>query len=158
MGTSRKRTIGCGRSDELQFSDLPDPRRRPDADVVIYDGRCPVCTRSAALLDRLDRDGRLAFLPLQDERVRHRWPDLSHEDLMRQVHVITAGGRRHRGAGAIRYLARRLPALWPTAPLLHVPGSMPLWRWLYRQVSRRRYWLGRYPPPCSSEPESKSCD
>jgi len=145
------------RPDVLEFLDLPDPRHWPDADVVIYDGRCPLCTRSAVLLHWLDGQHRLAFLPLQDERVRRRWPDLSHEELMRHVYVITRRGRRHRSAGAIRYLARRLPSLWPAAPLLHVPGSMPLWQWLYHHVSRRRYWLGRYPPPCSSESEDKSC-
>jgi predicted DCC family thiol-disulfide oxidoreductase YuxK len=32
-----------------------------------------------------------------------------------------------------------LPLLWPLAPLLHIPLSMPLWRWLYRFIARNRY-------------------
>jgi hypothetical protein len=44
----------------------------------------------------------------------------------------------HRGADAIRYLARRLPALWPLLPVLRLPGSMPAWRWLYRKLADRR--------------------
>jgi predicted DCC family thiol-disulfide oxidoreductase YuxK len=39
----------------------------------------------------------------------------------------------------VRYLSRRLVLLWPLALLLHVPGSMPLWQWLYRVVARNRY-------------------
>jgi predicted DCC family thiol-disulfide oxidoreductase YuxK len=39
-------------------------------------------------------------------------------------------------------LSRRLPLLWPLAPLLHLPGTARLWRWMYRQVARRRYRLG----------------
>ena len=34
-----------------------------------------------------------------------------------------------------------------TAPLLHLPGTANLWRWLYRQLARRRYQLA-----------GKSCD
>jgi predicted DCC family thiol-disulfide oxidoreductase YuxK len=49
------------------------------------------------------------------------------------------GGRRRGGADAVRYLSRRLMLLWPLALLLHVPGSMPLWQWLYRVVARNRY-------------------
>jgi hypothetical protein len=32
-----------------------------------------------------------------------------------------------------------LPRLWCLAPLLHIPGSLPLWQFLYRQVAKRRY-------------------
>jgi hypothetical protein len=26
--------------------------------------------------------------------------------------------------------------------VLHVPGTMPLWQWCYRQIANRRYKLG----------------
>jgi len=126
---------------------LPDPGDRPGADVVIYDGSCGLCRGTVRWLDRLDRGGRLAFLPLQDDRVARRYPDLTLRELQKHVHVVDTRGRRRKGAGAVRYLARRLPALWPLAPLLHVPGSMPLWHWLYKQVSRRRHVFDR--PKCN---------
>ncbi len=121
---------------------MPDPDERPAADVVVYDGACRLCRGTTDWLDRLDRGGRLAFLPLQDPRVPARYPDLSQEELHKHVYVIDRQGIRRKGAGAVRYLARRLPALWPLAPLLHVPGSMPLWHWLYDQVARRRRSFG----------------
>jgi len=43
----------------------------------------------------------------------------------------------------MRYLTRRLRRLWWLAPLLHLPGTLPLWRFLYRQVAHRRYWFGK---------------
>ncbi len=131
-------------NDILQRDDvrrLPDPEDHPRADVVIYDGACGLCRGAADWLDRLDRRGRLVFLPLQDPRVRERYPDLSPDDLQQHVYVIDPRGTRRHGAGAVRYLARRLPALWPMAPLLHLPGTMPLWHWLYTQVARRRHLL-----------------
>ena len=43
------------------------------------------------------------------------------------------------GAAALRYLSRKLPKLWVLAPFLHIPGSLPIWQWGYRQVAKRRY-------------------
>jgi predicted DCC family thiol-disulfide oxidoreductase YuxK len=60
---------------------------------------------------------------------------------MEQMYVVDQHDRRHGGADAVRYLSRRLPLLWPLVPLLHLPGTARLWRWMYRQVASRRYRL-----------------
>lgn len=122
---------------------LPSPTDRLEADVVIYDGQCRICTAQVRRLARWDGGGRLAFLSLHDPVVQDRYPDLSHERLMEEMVVVDQEGKRHGGASAVRYLTRRLPRLWWAAPLLHVPGSLPLWRFLYRQVANRRYRLGK---------------
>jgi predicted DCC family thiol-disulfide oxidoreductase YuxK len=119
---------------------LPDPSELPGADVVIYDGDCNFCIGQVKNLRRLDCcGGRLAFLSLHDPRVEEHYPDLTHEQLMAQMYVIDGKNRRHGGGDAVRYLSRRLPLLWPVAPILHLPGSASLWRWMYNQVARRRY-------------------
>ena len=122
---------------------LPTPGQRGGADVVIYDGHCRLCTSQVRRLARWDSRKRLAFLPLQDAEVGRRYPDLSHEALMQDMYVVDRDGNRYRGAAALRFLSRRLPRLYCLAPLLHVPGSLPIWQWCYRQVVRRRYWFGR---------------
>lgn len=122
---------------------LPDPDDVPGADVVLYDGHCRFCIGQVRNMRRADLTGRLAFLSLHDIRVGERYPDLSHEQLMAQMYVIDRHGRRHGGPSALRYLTRRLPLLWPLAPLLHIPFSLPIWNWLYQQIARRRYWFGR---------------
>ncbi len=121
---------------------LPDPDETPGADVVIYDGHCNFCTAQVSNLRRLDVGGpRLAFLSLHDQRVAERYPDLKHDDLMKQMYVIDSHDRRHGGADAVRYLTRRLPMLWIAAPILHIPGTATLWRWMYNEVAKRRYKL-----------------
>ena len=122
---------------------LADPDERPEADVVIYDAGCGLCRRCVHMLARMDGRRRLAYLPLQDPRIQTRYPDLSREELEQHVYVVEAAGRRHAGADAVKYLSRRIPALWSLAPLMHMPGTMPLWRWLYDQVSKRRHNLDR---------------
>jgi predicted DCC family thiol-disulfide oxidoreductase YuxK len=122
---------------------LVDPSQRPEADVIIFDGQCRFCRAQVARLARWDKRGRLAFISLHDPRVAQWYPDLTHDALMEDMYLIDRQGRRHRGAAALRYLSRKLWPLCLVAPLLHIPGSLPLWQWGYRQVARRRYLGGR---------------
>ena len=124
---------------------LPSITDRPTADVVIYDGKCPFCRSQVSRLAAWDGGGRLAFLSAHDATVAERYSDLSLDQLMSQMYVIDRRGRRHGGAAALRYLSRRLPRLWIAAPLLHIPFSLPLWQWLYRQIAARRYRLAGGP-------------
>ena len=120
---------------------LPTPQENPTADIVIYDGHCKFCTLQIQRLARWDGKGRLAFLSLHDPKVTKRFPDLTYDQLMEQMYVIDRKGRRHTGAAAFRYLTTRLPRLFLLAPLLHIPFTLPLWQWGYRQVAKRRYRL-----------------
>lgn len=122
---------------------LPTPEERPDADVVIYDGKCRICTAQVRKLPWWDCQGHLAYLSLHDPAVAERYPDLTHERLMQEIVIVDQQGHRHGGAAAIRYLTRRLRRLWWAAPLLHFPGSLPLWNFLYRQIAKRRYLFGK---------------
>jgi predicted DCC family thiol-disulfide oxidoreductase YuxK len=121
---------------------LPTPAERPEADVVIFDGNCRICTAQIRKLAWWDCQGKLAYLSLHDPEVARRYPDLTHDMLMAQMYVVDRQGRRYGGAAAIRYLSRRLRRLWWLAPVLHFPGSLPLWQWLYQQVAKRRYRFG----------------
>ncbi len=121
-------------------SSLPDPDSADGTDVVIFDGDCVFCRAGVNRLRQLDLGGkRLSFISLHDHRVAERYPELSHDELMSQMYVVDSSGARHGGADAVKYLSRRLPALWLAAPLLHVPGTARLWRWMYGQVAKRRY-------------------
>lgn len=129
---------------------LPDPDGdRPDPesshpwtkDVVIYDGECRFCRGQVERLKGFDSQGKLTFISLHDPRLRQRYPELSHDELMQQMYVVTTEGKKFGGAAAIRYLSRRLPRLYWLMPLLHIPFTLPLWQWGYRQVAKRRYKL-----------------
>ena len=121
---------------------LPKPAERPEADVVIYDGNCRICTAQVKKLAWWDCQGKLSYLSLHDPEVSRRYPDLTHEMMMQQMYVVDRKGKRHGGAAAIRYLSRRLRRLWWLAPILHIPFSLPLWQFIYRQVANRRYRFG----------------
>ena len=51
---------------------------------------------------------------------------------MEEMHLITPGaGRIYHGFGAFRWMAWRLPLLWPLAPFLYVPGVPTLGQKVY---------------------------
>ena len=126
----------------LSAAPLPTPAERPQAEIVIFDGHCRICTAQIRRLSAWDTGGRLAYLSLHDPETARRFPDLSHDELMQYMVLVDRRERRYRGAEVLRYLSRRLPLLWWAAPILHLPGSMPLWQWCYRQIAKRRYRFG----------------
>ncbi|MEI6239251.1 MAG: DUF393 domain-containing protein [Planctomycetia bacterium] len=117
-------------------------RTTPDRDTVLYDGQCVFCRRRVANLRRVDLWHRLAFTSLHDENVARDFPEVPRERLLEEMIVVDTHGHVRGGATALRYLSRTLPLLWPLAPFLHIPGSLPAWNWLYRLVARNRMLLG----------------
>ncbi len=122
---------------------LPTPNDLPEADVVIFDGACSFCQKNVRRLHAWDGADRIAFLAIDDADVGRRWPEFSRVELMEHMHVIDRFGGVHVGAGAFRYLSRRLPRLWPLAFAMHIPFTGPLWRAGYRWFARRRYKLSQ---------------
>lgn len=123
-----------------RLAELPDIGDLPGSDVVIFDGSCGFCRRQVQRLHWLAR-GNLAFLSLHDSRVRELVPELTHDQLMKQMVVVRPDGKYFGGAAAVRYLSRKLPRLWPLCPLLHIPFSLPFWQYCYRRVAENRYQI-----------------
>ncbi len=110
---------------------------------VLYDGQCPLCLKSVGILKRLDWFHRLSYVNARD---RAQLPSsdapLDPDRLLQEMHVLTPDGRRlYHGFAALRWMAWRLPLLWPLAPLLYVPGVPWLGQRLYLWVARNRFRL-----------------
>ncbi len=138
-GTTQRPTAAT--SQNSSRSNLPGLDQRPDGLVVIYDGHCAFCRKQVQRLHAFDGGGQLAFVSLHDPIVPQRYPQLSHDELMKQLYVVDQQGNAYGGAAAFRLLSRRLPRLWFLAPLMHIPFSLPLWQWCYRAIATRRYRL-----------------
>jgi predicted DCC family thiol-disulfide oxidoreductase YuxK len=121
----------------------PQTDPAPGKAVVLYDGDCPFCRKSVAILKRLDWLGRLQF---QSARETDKLPPsrepLVLERMLDEMHVVTPD-RRHALAGfrAFRWMAWRLPAVVVLAPVLYLPGVPWLGNRVYRWVAKNRYNL-----------------
>ncbi len=116
-------------------------KKHPGKDTILFDGECRFCQRQIALLRRLDLRRRFIFTSLHEPSVAADFPELSIDQLQEQMFVIDMKGNARGGADAVRYLSCKLPLLWPLALLLHIPGSLPIWNWLYAYVAKRRLWI-----------------
>lgn len=132
---------------------LPTPAENPNSNIVIFDGHCSFCKAQVERLARWDKKKILSFISLHDPTVAERWPELTHDQLMKEMYLIDTNGNRYAGAFALRWMTLRLPLLWPVAPFMHIPLSMWLWSFFYRQVARMRYQWGK-----TSDCEGGSCD
>jgi len=143
----------------IRFDGLLAPQDSRASDVVIFDGECSFCESQVRRLKKWDGKDRLSFVSLHDPFVAEEFPDLTHDEMMRQIYVVAnqdgVYGKRYGGAAALRYLTRRLPKLWLAMPFLHIPFSLPLWQWAYRQIAKRRYTISKkYSDSC----DNGSCD
>lgn len=118
-------------------------KAREPAGVLLYDGQCPLCQRSVAILRRLDWGRQLAFQDArQVDRLPRVEPPLNPERLLEEMHLVPRHGQRvYHGFGAFRWLAWRVPLLFPLAPLLYLPGIPWLGQWLYLTIARNRFQL-----------------
>jgi predicted DCC family thiol-disulfide oxidoreductase YuxK len=110
--------------------------------VVLFDGLCPLCRKVVGVLTRLDWRGRLHFQDCRDTaRLPRTSPPLDPAKLLDEMHLVTPAGRVHAGYAAVRWIAWRVPLMWPLAPLLYLPGVPWLGHRAYLWVARRRYRL-----------------
>jgi predicted DCC family thiol-disulfide oxidoreductase YuxK len=111
--------------------------------ILLYDGQCAFCRRSVGILERLDWLGRIHC---QDARDTAKLPECAEpliaQNLLDEMHIVTPS-RRHAYAGyrAIRWLAWRLPLMWPLAPYFYLPGALWLGSKVYRWIARNRFQL-----------------
>ncbi len=120
---------------------MPVDRTRP---TLIYDGDCGFCRRSVDLLQRWDREQRIALIPFQDQ-ARMAAFGIPLPALAAAMHLILPApdGRVLAGADAVPELLRLLPGKRWLALGFRVPGVLPVARRLYAWIARRRHCLVR---------------
>jgi predicted DCC family thiol-disulfide oxidoreductase YuxK len=110
---------------------------------VLYDGQCAFCVKSIDLLRRLDWLRRLTYSDArQTQNLPVREPPLDPGRFLEEMHLLLPGGDRLlHGFRAFRWIAWRLPLLWPIAPLLYLPGMSVIGQRAYLWVARHRFQL-----------------
>lgn len=120
--------------------------------VVLYDGRCPFCTRQSQRLAKLARPGAVETVSFQEPGILARFPGLTYEACMKAMHLITPDGRVFRGAEAIvQALGTRRLFAW-VATVYYLPGLRQLFNAMYAFVAANRYrfWGKTAPSECDS--------
>src|SRR5437879_901930 len=114
----------------------------PDRPTLMYDGECGLCRQSVDVVQRWDREHRLAVLPFQD-RVRVAAFGIPLPALAAAMHLVLPDGRVFAGADAAPEILRLLPGKGWLAGGFRLPGVRSVARRLYAWIARRRRCLVR---------------
>ena len=111
--------------------------------VLLYDGHCRFCRRAARRLADLAGD-RLTIESFQEPGVLDRYPQVSHDECMREMKLVLEDGRVEGGPRAVATALREArSARWRAmGALLGAPGVGALAGPVYRGVALARYGLG----------------
>ena len=112
---------------------------------VLYDGKCGLCGRTIALLQRLDLLGRLRFRDIVSDwqAIHQNYPAIDREAAFVDMHVVDSSGRVISGFEGYRRMAWACPLGWVFLPLLYFPGVSIVGRRVYRRIADRRMLGGQ---------------
>lgn len=111
--------------------------------ILLYDGDCPLCQRSVAILQKLDWFKKIHYQNARlVDQIPPTNPPLDPQRLLEEMHLVPRAGRPiYHGFGAFRWLAWRMPMLWIVAPFLYLPGVPWLGNKVYLWIARHRFKL-----------------
>lgn len=107
--------------------------------TVWFDGQCPLCQREIALMRRLDRKGRIAFVDLTDQRTSC---PANRSEMLARFHAMERGTLLS-GAAAFAALWRAIPVLAPLGHLARLPFVLKFLDFAYAGFLRLRPRLQR---------------
>jgi predicted DCC family thiol-disulfide oxidoreductase YuxK len=105
---------------------------------ILYDGGCPRCRASMALIMAADPDRVVIPVDLTAVDLSKVHASLTREDCMRSMHAVSDLGRITAGFDAVRSIASRLPLFWPLALFGYLPGVAWAGRRVYNGIAATR--------------------
>jgi hypothetical protein len=114
------------------------PRRRLLTSVALFYGCCSLCRASRKWAARLDWLGLTQWISFRDPRVRAHVPQLTDEQLQKEMWVIRSDGAMLPGFAGWRQLVKSYPLTFLPALLLYVPPIPFLGRPFYAFLAARR--------------------
>jgi predicted DCC family thiol-disulfide oxidoreductase YuxK len=105
---------------------------------LFYDGWCPFCRQSIATLQRLDLLALLEPVSFREPGVLRRFGlDVARAEARLQARTASSTTTVD-GIDAFTLIATRLPALWPTVPVLWAASRLGLGQRIYDWIAVRR--------------------
>lgn len=119
--------------------------------ILVFDGRCGVCTRAVNALARWDRTGMLSIEPMQAPGMAERL-GVTDDRMLKSAWWVDSSGAIYDGAHAMN--AALAAALGTRIPLqlYRIPGVGAVQDAVYRWISTHRYRFPGAVPLCEAQP------
>ena len=111
--------------------------------VVLYDGRCRLCTAGADRIRRFDEEGALEVLSLHEPEVAARFPGVRREDVLQEMHFVRPDGTIAKGHAAVREVLKAIPRYRWLALFWSLPGFQFVADKAYKWVAKNRYLFNK---------------
>jgi len=119
--------------------------------IVLYDGRCGMCRSSRRWATLFDWLCRVEWLSFREAKVREMVPQLTEEQMAKEMWVIRPDGRMLPGFAGWRYLLNSFPLTFLPSWLLYLPGVSWAGTRLYQFVADRRNVACEVPRPAPAQ-------
>jgi len=116
-------------------------QRKSGHAVLIYDGECPVCRKTAAWIRENMRKDAFEMIPCQSGEARKRFPFIEQAVCMQAMQLILPDGEVLSAEKALPEIVKRLKRYSPAAALFEFPGAGLLARSFYRWLADNRYHI-----------------
>lgn len=111
--------------------------------TALFDGHCVICQSTRRIIKSLDWFNQVEFLDLHNKPlVETRYPQLDHESMMGEIHVV-ADDTIYAGFAATRRMLKAVPLGFPIWLILQLPGMNWLGPKIYRFIATNRYAINR---------------
>jgi lipase maturation factor 1 len=130
----------------------------PGKGWILYDGECGFCLRWVHLWEKVVKARGFALKELQSASADGSL-QLSPENLLDDILVLTPGGNLESGANAYLFVARQIWWAWPFYALFSLPGFNWILERGYRWFNRNRYRFSshcRLPQPRAPGSDAKN--
>ena len=106
--------------------------------VLIFDSECPLCTRFKQGLEFMDIQKKIRFVPVQDTEIFKEFTELSVDECLSQVHLITPERQIMKGQEVVEYLIKTLPGVSKLSWLLDSESGKKATQFFYQKVEELR--------------------
>ena len=125
---------------------------------ILYDGECGFCSRWVHLWEKVVQARGFALKELQSACADGSL-QISPENLLDDILVLTPAGKLASGANAYLFVARQIWWAWPFYALFSLPGFNWILERGYRWFNRNRYRVSRHcrlPQPAAPGSDAKN--
>jgi predicted DCC family thiol-disulfide oxidoreductase YuxK len=107
--------------------------------VVFYDQKCRMCVGVTGWLSRIDGRKQFQLEPYQNSELLKKYPQITYEDLEKQIHLITDKGKVLKGADAMMEIWKKLDH-WSSfgSSVLRIPPFIWVARLVYNVIAKYR--------------------
>ena len=104
--------------------------------LILFDPECPLCLRFKQGLEYLDKN--LNFVSAREDEVYEYFSEISPEDCLASVHLITPERNVLKGPEVVDYLMKSLPGISKFAWLLENDQGKKVKDFFYQKVEELR--------------------